>query len=273
MNSCVVIGIGVLGLSLACGAQISTPSTASAVPGEVSSSSQQSSPAQPQPDGIVAGQLVHKEDPKYPKQSRRRKVLGRVVLLITVEENGNVTRAAVISGDSSLADAAEEAVLKWRFEPFTQGGHAVSVQQSLVFNFDPSQKLAELDSPLPKPMPLSTAVVSHGPIRLPISKAPPPGAVAGVYRVGGSVSAPVALLSPDPEYSDEARTAKYEGVCVLSLIVGPDGLPRDIRVARSLGMGLDEKAIEAVKQWKFQPGLKDGRPVSVAISIEVQFRL
>jgi len=97
--------------------------------------------------------------------------------------------------------------------------------------------------------------------------------VTGVFRGGGGVSAPRVSYSPDPEYSDEARRAKYQGTCVLSLIVGPDGLPQDIRVARSLGMGLDEKAIEAVKQWRFQPALKDGKPVAVAINIEVQFRL
>ncbi len=99
------------------------------------------------------------------------------------------------------------------------------------------------------------------------------GVGGGVFRVGGGVSAPKAIYNPDPEYSEEARKAKYQGTCVLSLIVGPDGKPRDIRVARSLGLGLDEKAIEAVNQWKFEPAQKDGRPVAVAINVEVQFRL
>jgi periplasmic protein TonB len=99
------------------------------------------------------------------------------------------------------------------------------------------------------------------------------GIGGGVFRVGGGVSAPKAIYNPDPEYSEEARKAKYQGTCVLSLIVGPDGKPRDIRVARSLGLGLDEKAIEAVNQWKFEPAQKDGRPVAVAINVEVQFRL
>jgi periplasmic protein TonB len=99
------------------------------------------------------------------------------------------------------------------------------------------------------------------------------GIGGGVFRVGGGVSAPKAIYSPDPEYSEEARKAKYQGVCVLSLIVGPDGKPRDIRVSRSLGLGLDEKAIEAVNQWKFEPAQKDGKAVAVAINVEVQFRL
>ena len=99
------------------------------------------------------------------------------------------------------------------------------------------------------------------------------GIGGGVFRVGGGVSAPKAIYAPDPEYSEEARKAKYQGVCVLSLIVGPDGKPRDIHVARSLGLGLDEKAIEAVNQWKFEPAQKDGKAVAVAISVEVTFRL
>ena len=99
------------------------------------------------------------------------------------------------------------------------------------------------------------------------------GMGGGVFKVGGGVSAPRAISTPDPEYSEEARKAKYQGTCILWLIVGPDGHPRDVKVARSLGMGLDQKAIEAVRQWKFEPAMKDGRPVAVQINVEVNFRL
>ena len=95
----------------------------------------------------------------------------------------------------------------------------------------------------------------------------------GVYRPGNGVSAPHALYDPDPEYSDEARRAKYQGNVILSLVVDATGHVRDIRVARSVGMGLDEKAIEAVQKWKFAPGMKDGHPVAVQVSVEVNFRL
>jgi TonB family protein len=99
------------------------------------------------------------------------------------------------------------------------------------------------------------------------------GIGGGAFRVGGGVSAPKPLYAPDPEYSEEARKAKYQGTCVLWLVVGPDGRARDIRIARSLGLGLDEKAIEAVKNWKFEPAMKDGKPVAVQINVEVSFRL
>jgi len=99
------------------------------------------------------------------------------------------------------------------------------------------------------------------------------GIGGGVFHVGGGVSAPRVIYEPDPEYSEEARKAKYQGVCVLYLIVGADGKPRDVRVLRSLGLGLDEKAIEAVRQWKFDPAMKDGKPVAVEVSVQVDFHL
>jgi TonB family protein len=99
------------------------------------------------------------------------------------------------------------------------------------------------------------------------------GIGGGIYRVGGGVSAPRAIYAPDPEYSEEARKAKYQGTVVLWMIVGPDGRPRDIRVARSAGMGLDEKALETVRTWRFEPARRDGQPVAVQINVEVSFRL
>lgn len=99
------------------------------------------------------------------------------------------------------------------------------------------------------------------------------GIGGGAYRVGGGVTAPRVLYMPDPEYSDEARKVKHQGVVVLFVIVGPDGRPHEIRVSRALGFGLDEKAIDAVKQWRFEPAKKDGRAVAVQINVEVNFRL
>jgi TonB family protein len=95
----------------------------------------------------------------------------------------------------------------------------------------------------------------------------------GAYRVGGGVSAPKALYAPDPEYSEEARKAKYQGTVVLWLVVSADGKPQQIRVQRPLGMGLDEKAVEAVRLWRFEPARKDGQAVPVMINVEVNFRL
>ena len=99
------------------------------------------------------------------------------------------------------------------------------------------------------------------------------GIGGGAYRVGGGVTAPRAIYSPEPEFSEEARKTKYQGTVVLGLIVGPDGKPRDIRIVQSLGMGLDEKAIEALRLWRFEPGRKAGVAVAVLVNIEVNFHL
>lgn len=95
----------------------------------------------------------------------------------------------------------------------------------------------------------------------------------GAYKIGGGVSAPVPIYKPEPEYSEEARKAKFQGTVVLFIVVDEHGMPRDLKVIRPLGLGLDQKAIEAVQKWRFRPGMKDGRPVPVQATIEVNFRL
>lgn len=96
----------------------------------------------------------------------------------------------------------------------------------------------------------------------------------GVYQVGGGISEPKLIYAPEAEFSDEARRAKYQGVCLIQLIVDAQGNPRNLRVEQPLGMGLDQKALEAVRKYKFKPSLKDGRtPVPVMITVEVNFRL
>jgi periplasmic protein TonB len=95
----------------------------------------------------------------------------------------------------------------------------------------------------------------------------------GLYHVGGGVSPPQVIYSVDPEFSDEARRAKYQGVCVVAIIVDAQGNPQRIQVVRHLGMGLDEKAVEAVKQYKFKPAMLQGKPVPVEVNIEVNFRI
>jgi protein TonB len=99
------------------------------------------------------------------------------------------------------------------------------------------------------------------------------GVNGGAYQIGGEVSAPILISKIEPEYSEEARKAKYSGTVLLTVVVDQNGMPRDIRVVRSLGLGLDEKAIEAVQHWRFRPGLRHGKPVPVQAAVDVSFRL
>jgi len=93
------------------------------------------------------------------------------------------------------------------------------------------------------------------------------------FSVGNGVSAPVPIYKPEPAYSEEARKAKLQGLVSLWIVVDPQGNVGDIRVTKGLGMGLDEKAIEAVRTWRFRPGLRKGVPVPVRVLVEVYFRL
>lgn len=99
------------------------------------------------------------------------------------------------------------------------------------------------------------------------------GTGGGVFSIGGGVSSPVPVYKPEPEYSEEARKAKFQGAVLLAIVIQADGTTTGIRVIRPLGLGLDEKAIEAVTKWRFRPSMKDGKPVAVKANVEVNFRL
>lgn len=109
---------------------------------------------------------------------------------------------------------------------------------------------------------------SDGQISLVIS-APP----TNVMSVGNGVKPPVLLVKVDPQYTEQALAAKYSGSVTLSIVVGSDGKASDVKVVKSLGMGLDEQAVACVQQWSFQPGTYQGAPVSVRATVEINFRL
>ncbi len=94
-----------------------------------------------------------------------------------------------------------------------------------------------------------------------------------VFSVSDVSVIPVLIYKVDPEYTEQAKLSKYQGTVLLDLVIDKEGHPQQIRVARSLGLGLDEKAVEAVRHWRFRPGIKDGETVDVAANVEVNFQL
>ena len=97
---------------------------------------------------------------------------------------------------------------------------------------------------------------------------------APVYRANlDGILAPHLLYAPDPEYSEEARKAGYQGTVMMSFVVDKAGIPKNIQITKPAGLGLDEKSVEAVSAWKFEPGQKEARPVSVELEVETSFRL
>ena len=99
-----------------------------------------------------------------------------------------------------------------------------------------------------------------------------PAAIAAL-KVGPGVTAPRLLMKVEPQYSELARAARYQGTVVLTIEIGADGAVHGIRLLRGLGLGLDEQAADAVSRWQFQPGTRDGAPVAVRATVEVNFRL
>ena len=100
-----------------------------------------------------------------------------------------------------------------------------------------------------------------------------PGYGNGVKNVGGGVIGPKIIYQPEPEFSEEARKAKFMGVVTVSIVVDATGKPQNVKVLRGVGMGLDEKAVEAVRQYRFKPATENGKPVAVYLNVEVNFEI
>ena len=97
--------------------------------------------------------------------------------------------------------------------------------------------------------------------------------LAPLRRIGGGVTMPSLLSKVDPQFSEQARKEKFGGIVLVNLIVDANGMPRNVHVLRGVGMGLDEKAVEAVKQYKFLPAMEGGKPVAVELNVEVNFQI
>jgi len=117
---------------------------------------------------------------------------------------------------------------------------------------------------------LATAVVAIGLLN---GQAQSPGLDGRVFKMSDGITAPRLISRVEPNYSDEARAEKVAGSVLLSVVVGADGQAHDINVVKGIGSGLDEKAVEAVQKWLFAPGVKDGEPVAVQATIEINFKL
>jgi TonB family protein len=213
---------------------------------------------------VVAPRPISVVRPKYPKEARKKKIEGPVVMRATVALDGNLKDITVVSGNPILADAALEAVRQWRYQSSKINGEPVEAEHEITVTFKRDQSTADLgpddlspDVPLEPPADIQKRIL------------------AGEFFSSGSSGVAYArgTFTPNPEYSEEARRLKYQGTCILSVIVGADGSPLSVWVTRPAGEGLDEKAIEAVQKWRFQPATKDGEPVAVLINVETTFHL
>jgi TonB family protein len=208
--------------------------------------------------------MVH---PKYPKDALRIGIQGKVALRAVIAPEGKVKDLAVLSGDPEFSQNALVAIRTWRFHPELRHGQPVETTYKIEVRFNPMLQEAnsdvELESPLPESPPISSlAKPRRQDLGLEIYRMSEPGIVA-----------PKQLYSPAPEFSEKARIEKQQGQVGIDLVVGADGLPRDLQIACSSAPDLNDNAIATVKHWKFAPATKDGKPVPVEILVDVSFRL
>jgi TonB family protein len=215
--------------------------------------------------------LDRKIEPEYPAKALAAGIQGDVVLRVLIGRNGKVKDIKVASGDPVLAHAAVSAVKRWRYEPWASGGNNPETETTVTLSF----VLAKSPMACPGQEPglysfAPDARTDRSTQELATGQIP---STTEVFKVGGDVKPPRALYAPDPEYSESARIHKRQGLGVLRIIVTPQGEVARIRVERVVGFGLDQKAIKAVCQWRFQPAHRDGEAVPVEIDVEVSFRL
>jgi TonB family protein len=180
-------------------------------------------------------------DPIYPQEARQARVSGIVILDTVIDHNGVVKDVRVRKPlPFGLSEAAVDAVKQWSFKPGTLNGEAVDVVFELTVNFKLDNKDFDPNGPM---------------------------------RVSGDVHAPVVVEKVEPLYTKEARKARISGIVVIEAVIGRDGLVKIAKVVKPLPFGLDQAAVDAVKQWKFEPATLQGKPVDVFYTLAVSFSL
>jgi len=259
-NSEVLLALLTLTAGTACAQQELPPSTDNG-PLQI-----QQPPPRPDKDGVYAVVpgvvnpiVLERVAATYPANASPAEINGFSLLSFVVDVNGTASGIEVQQSHGAAFDAAAiESVKQTRFEPGTLDGKPVPVRIYARVRFFEDQRQAY-------PRIINRLMPTNGFGQLPIR----------AIRLQNAPydKPPVATFTPPAEYSEQARAAKFNGVVIVSVLVNEDGLPIDPQVTRSAGMGLDEKAIESVLQYRFKPAMKDGVPVEARIMVEVNFRL
>jgi TonB family protein len=190
-------------------------------------------------------------DPQYTEEARKAQLEGTVALYVEVPPYGAAENIRVLRGlGKGLDEKAVEAVRQWSFEPARKDGEAITSATIVLVDF-------------------------HLPPEVKMTMGPATNAMTTrkIYRVGpvSGITPPRAISRVEPTYTEKARDAYRQGVVFLYVEITAEGRPQNIQVLRSLGLGLDESALESLRQWTFKPATKDGKPVTVMLVAEVNF--
>lgn len=268
-----------IGLSAAWGAQPQDSSPAPAAAKPVRERVYYAGP------GVAAPKLIPPQIP-LEKIHDCKKLDGTPVIEVIVDAEGNPAAPQVMrAAEGNLNQAALLLVARDRFKPGTHAGAPAAVEVQIEVDLKTCSRYA----PEGENGVYTLAALRKQPVqRVTVLPPPPPEVLsaldagrgttpadepAGVERVGGGVSAPVPLNSVEAQYTPAARRAKIKGICIVQIIVGADGLPQDPRILKSLDPGLDQEAVKAVMRYRFKPAMREGRPVPVRITLEINFRL
>ena len=204
--------------------------------------------------GLELGHPIRVTDPVIPKTLSDQ--TGAIVLSAIMTKEGTFQDLVVAGGNAELKDSAITAVKEWLYTPSTSKGEPIelSVYITLSSNHGRCSRFVEPNLPFP-------------------TKPNPDLKTRNIYRIVRDMQPPHATYAPDPEYTQASIALRSENTLLLGVIVGSDGLLIDVWVKRAIGLGLDQKAVDTVRQWKFQPAMKDGEPVAVYAEIEVAFHL
>jgi|SRR5580658_7331143 TonB family protein len=235
--------------------------------------------------GLTAPDLLPLNISPMPQGKCKAKVDGTVQLSILVDATGRPRNLMFLHPlGTDLDKIALGVAAADRFAPGTLDGKPVVVAASLELNLQTCVEEAKDNSGKKiftlalRSLPMQTlGALPQAPadaifVSADSWKDPTTGSLR-FLRVGGAVKPATSLNSVAAQFSDEARRKKYQGVCLLSVIVDPQGMPQNVKVIRALGLGLDENAVVAVGKYRFKPAMRNGEPVPVMLNIAVNFRL
>lgn len=236
--------------------------------------------------GVTAPELLPLNLSPIPPEKCKKKADGMVMLTVIIDATGRPRNLMFFHPvGTDLDKFALQIAAADRFKPGISEGAPVAVAQLLEVSMqgcveqikdDTGKKMFLLrlrSQPQQKlgPLPQAPEEAILAPVHKPRMEYS--GGMASTFRVGASVTAPVALNNVEAQFSDAARKAKYQGICIVSLIVDENGMPQNLTLKKGLDYGLSENALEAVRKYRFRPAMKGGEPVPVMITVEVNFRL
>lgn len=190
----------------------------------------------------MEGNLIDKVQPDYPPIAKAAAVQGAVVLHAVISKEGNVEQLTVLSGPPMLTPSALDAVRQWKYRPYLLNGQPTEVETTITVNYS---------------LPGSADIHSQSDVR----------------KMPDGTVAPVLIYQVEPEYTQEAKAAKKTGTVLVNLIVNQKGMPTQVHVLKGVDAGLDKKAVDAVRQYRFKPAMKDDKAVDKELNVEVNFQV